>query len=101
MSLNSDREALRQHLEVKFQIFLGEWFLDTSVGVPYFEEVFVKRASFVVVQQVLKEVISTTNGVKSITRFEFDYDNPTRQAVLSFDVDTIYGSISFNQIVEV
>lgn len=101
MSLNTTYEALRQHLEVKFQIFLNEWFLDTTVGVPYFEEIFVKQSNFIVVQQILKEVISTTDGVNTITRFDFDYEPTSRLASLSFEVDTIYGLITVDQAIEV
>ena len=28
LTLTEGLEAIRQHLEVKFKIFLGEWFLD-------------------------------------------------------------------------
>jgi len=41
LTLTDGIEAIRQHLKVKFQIFLGEWFLDESVGVPYFQQIFV------------------------------------------------------------
>ncbi|HCU24075.1 MAG TPA: hypothetical protein DF383_03580, partial [Deltaproteobacteria bacterium] len=63
LKLTTDIEAIRQHLLVKFRIFLGEWFLDTRVGLPYFEEIFVKNPNLAAVSELLKLEITDTPGV--------------------------------------
>ena len=93
-------EAIRQHMTIRFQIFLGEWFLDTSIGVPWFRDVLVKNPSFNVVMQVLKDVILDTPGVLQIITFEFDYTEGTREVSLDFQALTTEGVLDFSQIVE-
>ena len=34
--------AILQHILQRLGIFLGEWFLDNTIGVPYFQQVLVK-----------------------------------------------------------
>ena len=93
-------EAIRQHMTIRFQIFFGEWFLDTSIGVPWFRDVLVKNPSFNVVMQVLKDVILDTPGVLQIITFEFDYTEGTREVSLDFQALTTEGVLDFSQIVE-
>ena len=94
-------DAIRQHLQVRFGLFLGEWFLDEELGVPWFRDVLVKNPSFVVVQEVLKGVILDTPGVVELERFSFDYDPLTRVATLAFRCLSTDGFIDFSQEVEV
>ena len=35
LSLTYGVDSRRQHLEIRLRTFLSEWFLDTTVGVPY------------------------------------------------------------------
>lgn len=101
LSLTHGIDAIRQHLFVKFRLFLGEWFLDTSVGVPWFQEIFVKAPIFTVVHERLKAVILETPGVLSLKKFLFDLDEVSREAALDFSAQTIEGDIDFSQIVEI
>jgi len=80
---------------------LGEWFLDTDVGVPWFRDILIKKPSFVVVQEVLKDTILDTPGVLEITKFQFDFNSTTREAELEFSCQTDEGTIDFSQLVEV
>ena len=63
LTLTTGLEAIRQHLQCKFRLFMGEWFLDLEAGVPWFQEVFKKNTSFVVLQEIFKDTILTTPGV--------------------------------------
>jgi len=95
LTLTTGLEAIRQHMQVKFKIFLGEWFLDVTVGVPWFEDILKKQVSFVVVQEILKDVILSTEGVTELLTFDFDYDLPTRAATLEFKALTDLGIVDF------
>lgn len=101
LTLTEGTEAIRQHLQTRFRLFLGEWFLDTDAGVPWFTDVLVKRPSFAVVSELLKSVILETPGVLELTEFSFDFDGPTREATLEFQCLSSEGIIDFSQIVEV
>ena len=98
--LTTGLDAIKQHITVKFRLFLGEWFLDTGVGVPWYEEILVKRASFAVVQERLKAVILETSGILELIEFQFDFNAVTRHATLKFRARTVEGNINFSQLVE-
>lgn len=35
--LTTSDDAVRQHLQQRLRTFLGEWFLDLDVGIPFFQ----------------------------------------------------------------
>ena len=90
-------DAVAQHLKCRFQLFLGEWFLDTRLGVPYFQEILVKGPSFAAVSEILKKVALETPGVTEVTIFEVDYDGVTRLFSLHISAMTTDGPIDFSQ----
>lgn len=92
-------DAIRQHLKCRFLLFLGEWFLDTTIGVPYFRDILIKNPSFVVVQEVLKSVILDTPGVILLLQFDFSFESVTRVARLEFQALTLEGTIDFSQAI--
>lgn len=100
LTLTEGAEAVKQHLQSRLRTFLGEWFLDTSIGVPWYQEVLVKQPSFQVVQSVLKSIIVDTPGILELTLFEFDYDD-SRELTLEIEALTSDGPIDFTQIIEV
>lgn len=95
LTLTQGNEAIRQHLQCRLRLFLGEWFLDTTLGVPWFTQVLVKQQAFSVVRELLKKEILDTRGVISITKFEFDFDSVLRVATLEFSCMAQEGPIDF------
>lgn len=100
LTLTTGIEAIRQHMQCRFRLFLGEWFLDTTLGVPWFRDILIKRPAFVVVREILKKVILETPGVLEILKFEFDFVGQTRTAKLVFAALTTEGVIDYTQLVE-
>lgn len=98
LTLTTGAEAIRQHLQCRFRLFLGEWFLDTSQGVPWFTEILKKQQTFSVVREILKKVILETPGVISITKFNFDFEPTERTATLEFACLSTDGPIDFTDI---
>lgn len=79
-------DALLQHLAIRLRFFLGEWFLDLRVGIPYFESILLKNPNLITVQSVFREAILETPGVASISRFDLDVNASTRVLTLEFTV---------------
>ena len=77
-------DEIAQHLRIRLKFFLGEWFLDTRLGVPYYQEILKKGAKLTVVQEVLRVVILSTPGIIEILSFSFDLVSVTRS--LSLDL---------------
>ena len=62
-------EEVQQLLLTRFRMFQGEWYLDTTVGVPYFQSILgIKQASSLV-SAILRQVITTCPGVASLDNF--------------------------------
>lgn len=91
-------DAIMQHLRIRLQFFRGEWFLDTRLGIPYFEEVLRKAPDLNVVQSIIRDAITTTPGVISITEFSLDYDGVTRSLSLDGKALTTEGVLTFSEI---
>lgn len=77
-------DAIRQHLTIRLGFFLGEWFLNTLLGVPYYEQVFIKIPNTNAVRAIFREVIEETPGVIQCNDLVLDYDGATRALSVSF-----------------
>lgn len=87
-------EVVRQRLQIRLKTFLGEWFFDTSYGVPYFQRIFGKQKSKTTVDNIIREQILLENGVLEIREFKSSWDKATRTFSLVFSVKTAEGEAS-------
>lgn len=94
-------EAIAQHMRNRFSIFSEEWFLDLSVGVPYFKDILIKGASFTVVREILKTTALKTRGVIELLEFDFEFDAPSRVASLNIKALGTDDTIDFSQNIQV
>lgn len=76
--LTDGLDGIRQDLTSRLRTFLGEWFLDQNVGIPFFREFLVKNPNQRVVRSVLREVILDTQGIQEIQSLEIELDTTTR-----------------------
>jgi len=84
-------DEVAQGIRTKLRLFLGEWFLDTTKGVPYFEEIFSGVYDHARIESVLRAQIRSQSGVTEITSFSTSFDRAGRALTVNFEVDTIYG----------
>jgi hypothetical protein len=87
-----DAEAVAQNVRTRLLLLLGEWFLDTSEGVPYLEEIFVKPENLPLTESTLKARIVETEGIATLESFELDFDRNSRKVNIFCTVTTIYGT---------
>lgn len=90
-------DAIAQHWGIRLQFFRGEWFLDTRLGIPYFEEVLIKAPDLNVVQSLLREATRKTPGVIAINSFELGFDGVTRTLSLDSRALTEEGPLRFTE----
>ncbi len=84
LQLVADEDAIVQNLRIRYRFFLGEWFLDTREGIPYYERILIKNPNFNGVDAILREVAVDTPGIADVDRFESSFDGSTRE--LTVDV---------------
>ena len=82
-------EAIRQQLKIRLRLFLGEWFLDTRVGMPYYETVLVKNPNTQAVRALFQEAILGTPGVTETSDVALEYDGATRALAVTFRAVTV------------
>lgn len=93
LTFSTGTEAIRQRLVARLQMFLGEWFLDTSSGAAWLQKVLIKPADIVKAESEIKRVILQTSGVVSLEALESDFDRSTRELPVSFTAITETGDV--------
>lgn len=61
-----------QDLFVGYQFFRGEWFLDLSEGMPYYEEILAKGASDRVIRAILAQPVRDHPNVDQLLKFSYE-----------------------------
>ena len=92
--LTTIQEAVRQRVQIRLQTFLGEYFLDTSVGLPYRQQIFNKGLSKVEVDALfIREINKDTDVIQVI---DFSSTQVGRAYSLNFEVLTTDGLLRVN-----
>jgi hypothetical protein len=79
-------DRIRQNLLTRLRTYLGEWFLNINIGIPYYQDVFVKGLPIGQVTGVFKDEITSTPGVDELTKFDAEYVNSNRNLSINFEV---------------
>lgn len=84
-------EAVAQHVRQRLKSFRGEWFLDTTAGVPWLDQVLGYQYDPALAESVIKAEILGTDGVIEITSFSVRFDR-TKRALEAYNITvlTIY-----------
>ena len=91
--------AIRQHVQIRLQMFQGEWFLDERLGIPYFQDILGKPTNINVIKSIYVEAILETPGIIEILDFNIDFDSLVRKVTISFQarVDGTDELLEFDQ----
>ena len=81
-------DKVRQQIWLNLSTFLGEWFLDTTFGVPYFTSILVKNPSGAKIRSILRAAILSVPDVASIIQLDLVINSLTRQLGVRFAVYT-------------
>jgi hypothetical protein len=92
--LVSGLEAIRQNVRQRLLFFQGEWFLDPTVGLPWFQRILVKIPDVRTLASVFKSEIENTPGVDSVTSLVLDYDKKTRTVSVTYRASTNVGELA-------
>lgn len=74
-----DAAAVAQLVTQHLKFWAGEWFLDTSAGVPWLEFVFVIPFDQATAEAVIKDAILAVPGVRGITAFDVEIMRSSRR----------------------
>lgn len=85
-------DVVAQRLSIRLQTFLGEWFINTAYGVPYWQRILGKKVSKTAIDRIFQEQILSERGVREITSFSSTFQNRTYD--MSFRVRAINGAVT-------
>lgn len=87
--LNTVQEDVRQRLDIQHNTWQGEWFLDTSFGVPYRQQILGKGLSKDEIDALYVSIINADEDVINIKSFFSRYNPVEREYSLRYEVNTI------------
>lgn len=88
---SEQRQDVAQRLQIKLRTFLGEWFLNTEIGVPYLQQIFGKGRQRSAIDVIFQTQILEEPDVLEIVEFNSTLDAAQRDYSLSFRVRVASG----------
>lgn len=82
LAVVTNAKAVGQHARQRLMTYFGEWFLDTTAGVPWISEIFAKRYDPALAEAVVKGVLLDTDGIVSIDTFSVRFDKTSRGVLI-------------------
>lgn len=92
IAIVKDAEEVEQSLKIRLKMWLGEWFLDESLGLDFLGKIFKKNYSKQDIDNEIKKVILGTFGVVRILAYSSEVikENKLETLKVKFSVSTIY-----------
>ena len=92
----SGRAAIQQDIIQRMSFFAGEWFMDNTQGLPWFQQILVKNPDQGIVDAIFRNVIFGVPGVVSLTQYSFKPNLAARLLNISFIASTTQGTVSYS-----
>ena len=87
------KEAVRQRLMNKLRLDKGSWFLNKEIGFPWFEIYNNKSVAERLIRSNAEDILKADPEVTKLTSLEISFDRAERKIKISFEVNTIYGTV--------
>jgi hypothetical protein len=91
--LNSEASVAKQTLKINLLMYQGEWFLDNTIGVPYFQEIFGKVTNTTLADNIIQEIARDSYNISRITGFSSQITADRTYVVDRLDAITEEGEI--------
>ena len=91
LSLVNGIDRVIQNLKIVIWFFFIEWYLDTSKGVRFYEDILIKNPNLPNIEVLLKDKILQVADVEEILEFDIDYNAALRSMSVTFKVRTTFG----------
>lgn len=99
LHLISGLPGVAQLIRIAILLFLGEWFLNLEVGMPWFQEILGQKFDAALIRQRLSERISKIPAVAEIISIAVSFDADARAVSIDYEVrvdwgDTLSGTVT-------
>lgn len=86
----SDGDAVPQGIRIRVGMFLGECYLDESIGVDYIDSVFVKNPDPLLIRSLFERAILDTPDVTNVVGAQL-VKGANRAYSIAYTASTVYG----------
>lgn len=93
--------AVTQGCSIRLKNFKGEWFLDLTDGMPYFQDILGQKFNKAKVYKAFRNALISTPGVIQILKLTVDFDNLARKMNVSWSVQGNDGTVNQELLVQV
>ena len=100
LMLIGNAERVAQQIKISLKAFLGEWFLDTGFGLPYFEEILVKNPNMMIVREIIRDCILAVSGVVKVNELTVEFDRSARTLLIAHETITTEGLVTETEVLE-
>ena len=88
-----DVQLVQQKILTGLKLWQGEWFLDTTAGMPWNTSV-LGRVSQSIYDAAIQRQIRSTKGVTGITSYSSSFNAVTRNLNVNVQVSTLFGPLT-------
>jgi hypothetical protein len=96
---SSTLQDVQQSVLQRLRTFYGEWFLDNTVGLPYFQQILVKNPEQSKIDALFVNTILGTPGVVQLNKYSFVPDFTNRTLRVSFSARCTTGTVDYAGLV--
>lgn len=77
----TDQTAILQGIKIRLRFFQGEWVFDLDIGIAYWQSVFIKNPSLIVVREIFRRALLGSPGVVEVVNLNVAYTKRTPRTV--------------------
>ena len=92
--LTDPLNAVRQLLETRTRMAVGEWFLDDAEGLPLYEQILGKPRTEAGIRQAVRDRILSTPGVLALPSLTVTIDPAARTVGISYQAQADAGTVT-------
>ena len=92
-----DADAIPQLVKQRLKTFKGELFMNTKLGVPYYQTIFKKGVSNFLIYNELKKVVEEVYGVIKVEDMTLKIDNKKRELIVKMNIKGTYNNFTLEE----
>lgn len=99
MTSDSDSNGtnpILQDVLQRISLFQGEWFMDNTAGVPYYQQVLIKNPDLSKIDAIILNTILDTLGILQVNSYSFTPNFAARTLKIAFKAQSTSGPIDYS-----
>ncbi len=88
-------QGILQDILQRLRVFYGEWFLDNTIGIPYFTQILIKNPDQASIDALFQNEILGVPGVQALVSYSFRTNFALRTLTISFTAQTTSGVVNY------